>query len=74
MFIDAHAHLDDQRFDQDRQQVIEKLNENEIELVINAGADLESSLFQNALPKKMKAFILRRGFTRMMRKRPMKKC
>lgn len=49
MFIDAHAHLDDRRFDQDRQNIIDALSENEIDFVINAGADLQSSLFSKRL-------------------------
>ncbi len=49
MFIDAHAHLDDERFEQDRQEIIDALDENEIDFVINAGADLESSLFSKRL-------------------------
>ncbi len=61
MFIDAHAHLDDQRFDQDRQEVIEKLNENEIELVINAGADLESSLFSKRLAEENESIYFTAG-------------
>ena len=43
MFIDSHAHLDDTRFDEDRQSVIESLHENGIDTVINIGADIESS-------------------------------
>lgn len=43
MFIDSHAHLDDERFDEDRIALIESLRENNIDLVINIGADMESS-------------------------------
>lgn len=42
-FIDSHAHLDDERFDQDREELIESLYENGIEAVLNPGADLSSS-------------------------------
>lgn len=43
MFIDSHAHLDDERFDEDRKALIESLKENKIELVINIGYDIKSS-------------------------------
>lgn len=43
MFIDSHAHLDDKRFDQDREELINSLKENQIDLVINIGADYETS-------------------------------
>ena len=42
-FIDSHAHLDDERFDQDRKELIESLYENGIEAVLNPGADLSTS-------------------------------
>lgn len=41
--IDSHAHLDDKRFDADRLQVIERAVQNKLQLIINAGHDLESS-------------------------------
>lgn len=41
--IDSHAHLDDKRFDEDRERVIKELKDNGIELVINIGADLKTS-------------------------------
>lgn len=42
-FIDSHAHLDDERFDQDRETLIESLYENGIEAILNPGADLSTS-------------------------------
>ncbi|MDO5689585.1 MAG: TatD family hydrolase [Tissierellia bacterium] len=41
--IDSHAHLDDPRFDEDRDQLITQLNELGVDLVINPGADRTSS-------------------------------
>ena len=46
-FIDSHAHLDDKRFDTDRDELINSLSDNSIEAVLNPGADLKSS--KNAL-------------------------
>lgn len=43
MLIDSHVHLDDSQFDLDREDVIESFDENNLELVINVGADMESS-------------------------------
>ena len=43
MFIDSHAHLDDERFNEDREQIIESFKENDIDMVINIGSDLKSS-------------------------------
>ncbi|HMM69152.1 TatD family hydrolase [Gudongella oleilytica] len=52
MFIDSHAHLDDPRFDQDRENVIESLREDGVDVVINIGADKESSLSTLELARK----------------------
>ncbi|MDD4688938.1 MAG: TatD family hydrolase [Eubacteriales bacterium] len=43
MFFDTHAHLDDARFDEDREFIIESLNEKEIDFVTNIGCDMKSS-------------------------------
>lgn len=43
MLVDTHCHLDDEKFDLDRENVIQNLQNNEISFVINAGADLETS-------------------------------
>lgn len=52
MFIDSHAHLDDERFDEDREILIESLKENNIDLVFNIGADIKSSKASVQLAKK----------------------
>lgn len=44
MFIDSHAHLDDKRFDEDRDLLIKNLIDNGIDIAINIGADLQSSI------------------------------
>lgn len=41
--IDSHAHLDDDRFNEDRETIINSLIDNDVELVLNPGADLETS-------------------------------
>ncbi|NMB08658.1 MAG: TatD family hydrolase [Tissierellia bacterium] len=52
MLIDSHAHLDDRRFNRDRDRLIESLKENGIDLVINPGADLQTSIKAVALAEK----------------------
>ena len=42
-FIDSHAHLDDERFEKDRDEVIDSLYGNDVEALLNPGADLNSS-------------------------------
>ena len=41
--FDTHAHLDDERFDEDRELLIEKLKEENVSLVVNPGADMKTS-------------------------------
>ena len=41
--FDTHAHYDDVRFDQDRDQTLQGLAGAGVALVLNPGADLESS-------------------------------
>ena len=41
--IDSHAHLDHERFDEDRQEIIDKFEEDRVLLMINPASDLESS-------------------------------
>lgn len=52
MLIDSHVHLDDRKFDDDRERLIENLKNNNIELVINIGADVETSIASVALADK----------------------
>ncbi|MDD2402144.1 MAG: TatD family hydrolase [Clostridia bacterium] len=44
MFFDTHAHLDDEQFTEDRVDVISRLREAGVELVINVGCNMQSSL------------------------------
>ncbi|MEF2600772.1 MAG: hydrolase TatD, partial [Fusobacterium mortiferum] len=40
--IDSHAHLDNEQFDEDRAEVLERIKEN-LEFTVNIGYDIESS-------------------------------
>ncbi|WP_101772554.1 TatD family hydrolase [Peptostreptococcus faecalis] len=43
MLFDSHAHLNDERFDEDRDELIKSLREKDVDLVVNPGADMETS-------------------------------
>ncbi len=43
MLFDSHAHLNDERFDEDREELINSLKSNGVELVLNPGACIETS-------------------------------
>lgn len=49
MLFDTHAHLDDDRFNEDRKQVIMKCKEEGVELILNAASNLLTSLNSIAL-------------------------
>lgn len=42
-FFDSHAHLDDEKFNEDREQIIEQIHKEDVEKFISAGYSLESS-------------------------------
>ena len=42
-FFDSHAHLDDERFDEDREEILEKIKMSGVTRLISAGYSLESS-------------------------------
>jgi len=54
MLIDSHAHLDGSRFDNDREKIIENFKEDGIELIVNPGADVATSVKAVSLAKKHK--------------------
>jgi len=50
--FDTHAHYDDSRFDEDRDELLSSLNQKGVSHVINCGCDLKSSLTTIALAEK----------------------
>ena len=52
MIFETHAHYDDERFDEDRDILIEKLFQKNICNIINVGASIESTKTTIALAKK----------------------
>lgn len=51
-FFDNHAHLDDEKFDEDREDIIKKIHKDEIDKFVSAGYSLESSKKSIELSKK----------------------
>lgn len=43
MYFDSHSHMDDRRFDGDREEIMEDLKNHGVELLMNIGCDLPSS-------------------------------
>lgn len=52
MLFDTHAHLDDDRFDKDRDEVISQCKQDGVKLILNAGSNIETSVKAIALSKK----------------------
>lgn len=49
MLFDSHAHYDDNKFDQDRQDVIEKVRQSGVAFIVNAASNIPSSIDSIAL-------------------------
>ncbi|AUS95151.1 hydrolase TatD [Clostridium thermosuccinogenes] len=52
MLFDTHAHFDDERFDDDRDEVIRKAHESGVSYILNASSDMDSSRKSMALADK----------------------
>ncbi len=52
MYFDSHAHYDDERFDEDREVLLEGLKEKGVDFVVNAAANMKSCETSLALAKK----------------------
>lgn len=52
MYFDTHAHYDDGAFDEDRDELLQRLNAGRVELIIDPGCDLMSSRAAIALAEK----------------------
>lgn len=55
MLFDSHAHIDDEKFDADRDEVIARALENGVTGILNAGASMASSARSVALTKQYKS-------------------
>jgi len=45
MYFDTHAHYDDKRFDDDRDELLSSMRDGGIAMILNAGSDMRSSEF-----------------------------
>lgn len=54
MIFDTHAHYDDEAFNEDRNELLEQLQDNGIETVVNIGASVDTSKNTIELTKKYK--------------------
>ncbi len=52
MYFETHAHYDDKRFDEDRDDILTSLKEHNVGYVVNIGADMDSSYKSIELSKK----------------------
>lgn len=62
MLFDTHAHYDDDRFNPDRENVIESLGNSGVSLVVNIGCDLTTSVKSVQLAEKYPFFYAAVGF------------
>ena len=52
MYFDSHAHYDDERFEEDRESLLEGMKEKGVDFIVNAAADLKSCKTSLALAEK----------------------
>ena len=45
MYFDTHAHYDDKRFDEDRDELLSSMKSGGVTMILNAGSDMHSSVF-----------------------------
>lgn len=62
MLFDTHAHYDDERFDEDRDELLSLMPEKGVELIVNAGSDLASSIKSVELAEKYPFIYAAVGF------------
>lgn len=57
MIFETHAHYDDKMFDEDRESLLESMQEAGIGRIVNIGADLASTASSIALAEKYRLFM-----------------
>lgn len=62
MLFDSHTHLDDSRFDDDREEVIEKIKDSGVTRVVNIGCNIPTSEFSIKLAEKYEFIYATVGF------------
>ena len=66
MLFDSHAHLNDERFDEDREELIASLKEKQVDLVVNPGADIKSSISSVNLANKYNFIYKKRTYIKSL--------
>ena len=64
--FDSHAHYNDDKFDEDREEVIESIYNSGVTKLINAGYSLESSIYALQIAKTIVGCILFQVFRPMI--------
>ena len=62
MYFESHAHYDDKKFNNDREEILNLLPKNNIDYVINVGCDMESSIKSIELAEKYEYIYASIGF------------
>lgn len=57
MIFETHAHYDDKMFDEDRESLLESMQEAGIGRIVNIGADLASTASSIALAENIRLFM-----------------
>ena len=57
MIFETHAHYDDKMFDEDRESLLESMQEAGIGRIVNIGADLASTASSIALSENIRLFM-----------------
>ena len=65
MIFETHAHYDDEKFDEDRAELLSSMQENGIGRIINVSANLESLENTRKLMERIRSSTARSAFTRM---------
>ena len=69
--FDSHAHLDDEKFNEDREQLIEQIHNEDVEKFVSAGYSLETSKKAIELSKKYTQHVV---FHQMIFRKLKKNC
>ena len=72
--FDSHAHLDDEKFDEDRDIIIEEIHKCDVEKFVSAGYSLEGSKKAIELSKNMTLYMQQQEFRLMIFHKLRKNC
>ena len=63
MYFDSHAHYDDERFDQDRDELLTEMHNKNVDLILNSGESIDSAKKNAGTDKKIPVYIRSCGHT-----------